>query len=196
MRTLILFYSRSGTTSAAAHVLAERLDADLGEITCDRYRWPVLGYARAGYDSLKRIVPPISIPSEQIESYDRLVVGTPIWTSYPATPMRAFLSENTEWPKHIALFVTFGGHSPPEKALAEMASMLPQKPEARLALHADDVKEGRIVERAANFIKARSNSEAAGVIPGAATSLPPAKSKPDLRKTGSHGPGPYPYGSV
>lgn len=158
MRSLILFYSRSGTTASAAHSLAQQLGADIGEIACDRYRFPFLGYARAGHDSLKRVLPPITVSSAPIASYDRLILGTPIWTSYPATPMRAFLSQNTEWPNHIALFVTYGGHSQPDKALTEMASMLPEDPEARLALHADDVKEGRILECTAQFIERRSNS--------------------------------------
>lgn len=157
MRTLILFYSRSGTTASAAHRLAEQLKADIGEIVCDRYRFPFLGYARAGHNSLKRVLPPITMPSQDIGSYDRLILGTPIWTSYPATPMRAFLSQNTDWPEHIALFVTYGGHSPPEKALKEMASMLPTETEARVALHADDVKEGRIVDFTAQFIETCSN---------------------------------------
>lgn len=160
MRTLILFYSRSGTTASAAHSLAEQLDADLGEIACNRYRVPFLGYARAGYDSLKRVLPPITVSSEHIASYDRLILGTPIWTSYPAAPMRAFLSQNTAWPNHIALFVTYGGHSQPNKALTEMASMLPREPEARLALHADDVNEGRILECTAQFIERHSNTSA------------------------------------
>lgn len=159
MRTLILYYSRSGTTAAAANCLAEQLDADIGEIVCDRYRFPFLGYARAGHNSLKRVLPPITVPSQRIASYDRLILGTPIWTSYPATPMRAFLSQNTDWPEHIALFVTYGGHSQPDKAFTEMASMLPTEPEACVALHADDVKEGRILEFSAQFIERHSNSD-------------------------------------
>lgn len=158
MRTLILFYSRSGTTASAAHRLAEQLEADIGEIVCDRYRFPFLGYARAGHDSLKRVLPPITMPSQRIASYDRLILGTPIWTSYPAAPMRAFLSQNTDWPEHIAVFVTYGGHSQPDKALKEMASMLPRDAEARLALHADDITEGRILEFSAQFIEKRSES--------------------------------------
>ncbi len=159
MRTLILFYSRSGTTAAAANCLAEQLDADLGEIVCDRYHFPFLGYARAGHDSLKRVLPPITVSSENLASYNRLILGTPIWTSYPATPMRAFLSQNTEWPTHVSIFVTYGGHSQPDKALEEMASMLPIEPEARLALHTDDVQEGRILDRAAQFIEVRSKGK-------------------------------------
>lgn len=159
MRTLILFYSRSGTTASAAHRLAEQLEADIGEIVCDRYRFPFLGYARAGHDSLKRVLPPITTPSQDIASYDRLILGTPIWTSYPATPMRAFLSQNKDWPERIALFVTYGGHSQPDKALKEMASMLPTETEARVALHADDVKKGRFVDFTAQFIERRSKSE-------------------------------------
>jgi len=158
MRTLILFYSRSGTTAAAAYCLAEQLDADVGEIVCDRYHFPFLGYARAGHDSLKRVLPPITVSTENIASYDRLILGTPIWTSYPSTPMRAFLSQNTDWPERIGIFVTYGGHSQPDKALEEMASMLPTEAEARVALHADDVKGGQILDYAAEFIERRSNS--------------------------------------
>lgn len=151
MRALILFYSRSGTTRLAAEALAHSLGADLSEIGAVRYRMAVLGYVRAAYDSLKRVLPPITVSASLCRSYDLLVLGTPIWTSYPAAPMRAFLSQNPKLPDRVALFVTYGGHSPPEKALDELAALLPDTPVATLALQADEVRAGRTVDVAGSF---------------------------------------------
>jgi hypothetical protein len=61
MRSLVLCYSRTGTTKEVAAALAERLGAELAELHCDRYRPGPLGYVRAAYDSLRRRLAPVSV---------------------------------------------------------------------------------------------------------------------------------------
>ncbi len=151
MRTLIVYYSRTGTTRRLADALAAKLKADVGEIRCDRYRPGGLRYLRAGYDSLKGKMPPIEMPQKNPSEYDLFLIGAPVWTSYPALPIRAYLDNSPELPAQIAVFLTHGGHSPPEKSVKMMASLLPRQIEAALTLSADEVNGDALLEAIRSF---------------------------------------------
>ena len=153
MKTLIVYYSRTGTTRKLAAALANVLGADLSEIRCDRYGRGPFGYLCAGYDSVKGNLPPIGMPRERFLDYDLVLIGGPIWTSYPALPIRALLAGKPELPARVGLFLTYGGHSPPDKAVAEVAAALPQSIEASLTLKSDDVGEARLAGEVNKFVK-------------------------------------------
>lgn len=137
MKTLIVYYSRTGTTEKLARALADALDARVVTIDCPRYaveRSGWLGYLKAGWDSLKGRLPQIDTPPLTLADYDLLLIGTPIWTSYPSAPMRAFLEQGVGFPPRVALFVTSGGHSPAEKAAEMVKDLLPVPLEAMLSV--------------------------------------------------------------
>lgn len=137
MKTLIVYYSRTGTTEKLARALAAELDARIEAIDCPSYaveRAGWLGYLKAGWDSLKGRLPRVDLPDVTLTDYDLLLIGTPIWTSYPSVPMRAFLDQSLGFPPRVALFVTSGGHSPADKAAAMVADLLPVPLEAMLSI--------------------------------------------------------------
>ncbi|GLQ22505.1 hypothetical protein GCM10007853_03790 [Algimonas ampicilliniresistens] len=142
MKALILYYSRSGTTANLARAISAAIDAPTAEISCPRYGPGWLRYLRAGYDSVKGRHPPISVPDTVWGNYDLLILGSPIWTSYPALPLRAFLKQGHELPPRIALFFTYGGHSPPEKAVNFISDRLLRQPIATLAVQQERVLRG------------------------------------------------------
>jgi len=139
MRTAIIFYSRTGATRTVATALASALDADIGEIRCPRYRTGPLRYLIAGYNSVKGNLPSIEGPSVDPAEYDLVVIGTPVWTSHPSLPVRAYLATKPQLPRRIALVVTHGGHSPAETAIAELTALLPAPPVGTLALQNDRI---------------------------------------------------------
>ncbi len=143
MRSLIVYYSRTGNTRKVAQELAGMLGADLAEVRCDRYQAGFFGYLRAAYGSAKGRLPPIEFPSAVEQPYDLILVGGPIWVGRPALPIRAFLAMR-KWPfARTALFLTHIG-SPPDRALAEMEALLAAPAEAKLALRAGDTKGDRL----------------------------------------------------
>ncbi len=139
MRTLIVFYSLSGTTRAVAETLAGMLGADIAEIRCRRYRRGLFGFLRAGHDSMRARLPPVELPPALNQTHDLIVIGAPIWAGRAATPVRTFLSGKPKLSDKVALFITRGGSSP-ETALAEMEALLPAPAVAKLALKSDEVK--------------------------------------------------------
>lgn len=153
-KTLIIYFSRTGRTRRLAQRLAQLLDADIEEIACPRYRLGLFGwwrYLRAGFNSVKGNLPRIGQLQHTPADYDLVVLGTPIWTSYPCLPMRALLDARPDMPNRIAGFLTYGGQSEPDKAFDMMAEMLGQPIEHRLAIMAEDVKLPDMDAKAARF---------------------------------------------
>jgi hypothetical protein len=103
MRSLVLCYSRTGTTKKVATALAESLGAELAELRCDRYPPNARGYVRAAYDSIRRRLAPVSAPPAVGRGYDLAVIASLIWTSYPAVPVLSFLKGRPKLPGKVAV---------------------------------------------------------------------------------------------
>lgn len=144
MKTLIVYYSRTGTTAKLASVLAQALTADRVKIRCQRYSSGLLRYLRAGFDSVRGNLPPIEVPPIFFREYDQVLLGAPVWTSYPALPMRRFIDLAPDLPSRVGLFLTYGGHSPASKAIAYVEDLLPNPLVASLAIGSEDLKTGQI----------------------------------------------------
>lgn len=116
--TAIAVYSYSGHSARLADKLAQALQAHVVELTAPKYRPGAIGYLRAGFDSLRQRIPrdPQSLPD--LSGCDRVILCGPVWTSYPSLPLRALLQARDALPPSVSLFLTCGGHSPPEKAYA------------------------------------------------------------------------------
>jgi hypothetical protein len=117
-KTGILYYSRSGHSKRLATRLAHELQGTLIEVSAPAYTNPVIGYARAGFDSLRQKCSLAPQSFSSLEEFDQVVLCGPVWTSYPAAPLRAILRDNARLPQAVALFVTSGGHSPAQKAFS------------------------------------------------------------------------------
>lgn len=116
-RHAIVYYSRDGHTERLARQLADRLDADLFQISTARYMGRILGFLSACYDSLTGRLPEIA-PIPNLSTYASVSLGAPIWTSYPATPLRAFLETHPKLPNAVGMFTTSGGTASQDKAFA------------------------------------------------------------------------------
>ena len=151
LRTLIVYYSRTGFTATIARALANRLDADTREIDCERYTGGILRYLLAGYESVRGKLPEIEITEFAAEQYDLVLIGTPIWTSYPALPVRTFLNRKPDLPARVAVFLTHGGHSPAQTCIDELAELLPVPVEASLTFNSAQVSAGKFADDVSDF---------------------------------------------
>lgn len=138
MKVLVIYYSRTGATRGVAEELARTLDADLAEITSPRFQLGPFGYLRAGFDSVRGKLPPIEVPRVDFEEYDLVLVGAPIWTSYPALPVRRFFSEAASLGRETALFFTCEGHSPVQAAVDEVRRLWPHTIKDAVAINMKD----------------------------------------------------------
>lgn len=116
-RHAIVYYSRDGHTDRLARRLADALDANLFRITTLRYTGSALGSLHAGFDSLTGRVPRIA-PVPNLSAYASVSLGAPIWTSYPATPLRAYLASHPKLPHAVGMFTTSRGNGSQDNAFS------------------------------------------------------------------------------
>lgn len=161
-KILVLYHSRTGSTEKVAKALKAELGADIMEIKCTRYKGGWFRYLLAGYDSVTGRLPPVEVPDFRATNYDLVLLGSPIWTSYPALPLRAFLAGDRNLPTRVGLFLTFGGHSPPDKAVNFVSNMLPNPVEAALTLSQARVVNDDYVADMMSFIQSLSTTATTG----------------------------------
>jgi flavodoxin len=125
MKTLVVYYSLEGNTAFAAKKIAENLGADLLELVPVK-AYPKNGPAKflvGGMKASMHEAPPLIPHQANVKNYDCIVLGTPVWASNMAPPLRTFIRGNDFSGKRLALFAcSMGGNS--EKCLTSMKNEL------------------------------------------------------------------------
>ena len=133
-RTLVVYYSRSGTTARVGHALAQRLGADEAMIQDKRAQGRVSVW-RALLDRLLNALPPIAPIAAHLDNYDLIVLGTPVWGGRAAAPMRRFLKDYGPTLPAVAFFCTMGG-SGAASTFEDMQARLGRRPRASCSFDA------------------------------------------------------------
>ena len=114
-KTLVAYFSASGVTARVAKNLAEAADADLYEIkpqvpyTREDLNWNDK-QARSTIEMHdKSFRPPLADKDANIQEYDVVYVGFPIWWYVAPTTINTFLESYDFSGKTIVLFATSGG---------------------------------------------------------------------------------------
>ena len=106
MKSLVVYYTRTGNTKIVAETIAAELGSDLEEIVDLKKRAGKLGWILAGKDSTQekgtKIAPTKLAPAD----YDLIVIGTPIWAWKPTPAIRTYIVNNDFSGKKVALFFT------------------------------------------------------------------------------------------
>ncbi len=124
MRSLVVFYSRTGNSKFVAEKVATELGADTEEVVDLKNRRGWLGFVIAGYDATRGKLTKIEKTQKSSWDYDLIVVGTPVWNSRLTPAIRTYLKENDFSQKRVALFSTNEGRGS-EKTLSMMKSLVP-----------------------------------------------------------------------
>ncbi len=138
-KTLVLYYSQTGATKAIAEQLQKQLACDIDSIIAENpydgdYPQTIARWMQEKQDSVKVAIKPLSV---NLDDYDTIFLGFPIWGGTYALPMASFLTDNKLEGKNVVTFATFGSGG------IENATL-----DAAVALPAADVKEGYGVRNA------------------------------------------------
>ncbi len=109
MKTLILFYTRSGNTEAIARAVAETLQADVEALSDPVSYAGALGYMLGGRDALKGRVADIAALQHDPAGYERIVIGQPVWAARPVPAVNGLAKRYPLARQALALFATFDG---------------------------------------------------------------------------------------
>jgi len=116
-KVLICYFSATGTTKEVALKMADVYSADLFEIE------PIKRYTKEDLDwtnkqsrtsiemNDKSSRPEIAKKVENIDNYDTVVIGFPVWWYTAPTIINTFIEENDLTNKQVYVFVTSGSSS-------------------------------------------------------------------------------------
>ena len=109
-KVLVLYYSQGGVTKSVAEELQKRLGADIDSIMAiepydQDYNSTIQRWQQEIKDSIKVAIKPLGV---NINDYDTIFIGSPIWGGIYSSPMQTFLKENNLEGKTLITFATFG----------------------------------------------------------------------------------------
>ena len=119
MAALVIYFSQTGTTKAAAEKIAGLKKADLVEIKPERpYE---MSYGKTVLTSMKEILtkarPELAMEMPDIQKYDRILIGCPIWCGLAPNVILTLLDVLNLNGKHAAVFTTSGATKPMKLAV-------------------------------------------------------------------------------
>jgi flavodoxin len=152
MKSLVVYYSRTGRTKTVGKAIAKELKADSDEIIDLKKRLGIINWFIAGSDATRRKLTKIKVKKKP-ESYDMIIIGTPIWGKNMTPAVRAYLTNHNLGGKKVCFFCTSGGDNV-EKAFAEMKKLAPKSViVGKLGIRMQEVKSDSYEEKVKSFVK-------------------------------------------
>ena len=151
MKSLVVYYSRTGHTKKVANSIAKLLKSDVEEIIDLRNRSGFFGYILAGFHALKKRQTKIKPTKKDVSKYGIVIIGTPIWAGDMAPAVRTYLNQNNGTIKKAAFFCTKGGGES-KKAFDDFQKLC-GKPAAVLDLKEKGVIAGKCDSQIKDFVK-------------------------------------------
>jgi len=140
-KTIVVFYSRKGNTKKVAEKLAAQLNCDIAEITETKSRNGLFGFIRSGREALSKKTPPIILPEKKWDEYETYYLGTPIWASNMASPVRTFLTQTFPKTARYGMFFTCGGA--PEDVKLDTKQITGKEPIVQIGIREKEIKSGK-----------------------------------------------------
>ncbi len=130
-KTLVVYFSATGTTQSVAQTIADTVGADLFEVvpsdpyTSDDLNW-TNNDSRVSLEHNDEGLRAVALENTEVDGwddYDTVFIGYPIWWGIAAWPMSSFVSANDFSGKNVVPFCTSAssGIGQSGKLLAELA---------------------------------------------------------------------------
>lgn len=151
MRSLIVFYSRTGYTRAVAQKLAEITKSDIEEIIDTKNRDGLLGFLRSGYEAMRKKLTVIMETKYDPSQYDLVIIGTPVWAGVMSVPVRTYILNNKGKMNRVAFFCTHSMKDAP-KIFKDMEEACQKVPIATVKIRTKEIVEGKHLEKVNAFV--------------------------------------------
>ncbi len=136
MKSLVVYYTRTGTSKFAAETVAAEVGADIEEIIDLKKRQGRLAFLSNGRDAMQEKETQIAQTTRKPADYDLIVVVQPIWGGNPTPAIRTYLNRNDLSGKKVALVFSDSGVG---KAVEKTKALMPNSTFAgELALSAKE----------------------------------------------------------
>ncbi len=143
MRTMVVYYSRTGNTKCIGDELAAALGADVEELRDGKNRAGPIGFLLSGMEAKLKTPVQLEALRHNPADYDMVVVGSPVWANSMCSPVRTFLAQHKTALNRVAWFCTSGSIDPKYAArgFAAMTEATGLTPVATLALGQRDIRD-------------------------------------------------------
>lgn len=141
MKTLIAYFSLSGVTKKEAERIQKLTGGDLFEIKGEKnYGSYIKAVAVGGKEIATKEMPKVTNHVEKFDSYDRILIGFPIWYGNCPRLIRSFVNEYNFAGKDVYVFCTSGasGSEKSEKTLKEICKGAKVHSAIRISKQNDD----------------------------------------------------------
>jgi flavodoxin len=118
MKTLVVYYTRTGNSKFAAETVATEVGADVEEVVDLKNRKGRLAFLSAGRDAMQGKLTEIAETKRNPFDYDLVVIVQPVWAGSPTPAIRTYLKKNDLSGKKVALFFTDSSDKAVEKTKA------------------------------------------------------------------------------
>ena len=150
MRSLVVYYSKTGKTKKVATAASRMLGSDIEEIVDLKDRSGIIGWLTGGGDSCLKKLTDIKRPKKDPSKYKIVIIGTPVW-SFTLTPaIRTYITKRYRRLKKVAFFCTNGGA--PGNTFKAMQKLCGKKPIAVLSLSTKDMLSGGYFDKTRKFV--------------------------------------------
>lgn len=151
-KTLIVFYSRGGTTRTVAEAIASSIQGEIEAITDRKKRTGVIGTMSAGKDGSRGKSTRIDDTRFRPKDFELVIIGTPIWAGGLSPAIRTYLERYKDEIKEYALFCTCETGDP-GKAFSQVEKIMDRKPLASIPIPSKEVKQGSYQVLTERFIR-------------------------------------------
>ncbi len=155
MKSLVVFYSRTGSTAKVAQKIADAIDCDVEEIIDTKNRSGPLNYLTSGRDAMRKVLTVLEDPVNDPAHYDLVIIGTPNWANHVATPVRTYIHNNHEKFSKVAFFCTAGGDNC-TGPINDMVELSGKSPVVTSGVSVKEIKNGTYESKVHDFVKAFS----------------------------------------
>lgn len=126
MKSVVVYYSLTGNTGLVAKMIADRIGADVVQLLPEK-EVPAFGvkkYIIGGKSVMLNEKPKLLNENLNLEGYDTLILGTPIWARCFVPAVNTLLSDYMIKGKNVYLFTVHGPGTNAEQCLAKMKEKL------------------------------------------------------------------------
>lgn len=111
MKKIVIYYSFEGNTKLIAENIATAIDADILELKPKKEikSKGFMKYVWGGKAAMMKATPELLPFDKDIQQYDAIFIGTPVWAWTYAPPLNTFFTTHSLLNKKIALFCCHGG---------------------------------------------------------------------------------------
>lgn len=111
MKSLVVFYSLEEHTKSIANIIAKELNGELLELKPEK-EIPKNGFKKflwGGKSAVFKDRPKLQNEIPDLDSYDTIIIGTPIWAGTYTPAINTFISDNKIKGKKLGFFACHGG---------------------------------------------------------------------------------------